>query len=194
MVAALGWLGAAVLNFCWPVVYGAAIDTQTGQEVWYTVILDLKRVVIKVTGTDASSLILACPVAPVGKGELLAYRTHVYFGLPNVMLFKMGIRFAGPDYPSRTEIDPMALMAVENVADYLNDVDSQKYDGILHGFTAEGKAQLMRNMLEVLRRRRELLYLDVRVIPQLMRPLDHPAGPDEVPTAAQIIRKASQFF
>jgi hypothetical protein len=195
LVAALGWLFAAVSHLCWPVVQGSAIDTSTGQQVFYYSILDMKRVAVSTTDTEASVVIQAGPAATGKEGELLAYQSFWWYGpLPSYLLNKTGITLARPSALPRTEIDPLSVMAIENVAEYLNDFDSQKYDGIRYGFSPAGKAQLMRNTLEVLRRRRELMYINPTLIPKLMRPLDHPAGPAEVPTPEQIIRKASQFM
>lgn len=155
----------------------------------------MKRTAFFAADTDASHLILACPLIQGRRGVLLAYDGQWVLGvIPGYLRYRLGLKLNLRQYPVRTEIDHMAPMALDSVAGYMNDLDWQQHDGIRYGFSPAGKAQLMRNMLEVLRRRGNSNYVNFRVIPQLMRPLDHPAGPDEVPGAKQIIRKGSQFY
>jgi hypothetical protein len=200
-VAALGWLSCAVLHCFLPYTMGSAIDANTGRHVEYLASLDLKRISVFTTETAASRLIQAYPAPDTGKGALLAYDSHWMPTIPGFqLLYRSGLlwqyrrRLHAAPPPVRTETDAGAEMALDNVADYLDDLDWQQSDGIRCGFTPEGKAQLLRNMLDVLRRGRPSHFVNRMVLPQLMRPLDHPAGPDEVPSASRIIRKDSQFY
>jgi hypothetical protein len=194
-VAALGGFFTAALCFCLPAVAGSAINTVTGQVVLYYSVLDMKRAVLHAQDTETSRLIQACPGLAGGKGELLAYRGQWYLGW-RLSYWQWTHRRSAwlRNARVRTETDSIAPEVLDSVANYLNDVDWQRHNGIRYGFTAEGKAQLMLNMLEVLRRRGDSKYVTQRAIAPLMLNLDHAAGANDVPTAQQIIRKTAQFF
>ncbi len=193
-VAALSWLAFCAAGFFIPYTSGIAIDSLTGRRVYYTAILDLKRVAVTSEDTEASRLIQAYPAPPGSPGGLLAYDSCWVMLRIGWVRFKPTLGMVQLEHPARTEIDEMIEFTLDNLADYLDDAEWQQSDGMSCGFTPAGKAQLMRNMLEVLHRGRPEHYVNRMVIPQLMRPLDHPAGPEEVPSASQIIRKNAQLF
>lgn len=114
-------------------------------------------------------------------------------GYPGSLLAVFSMYTVLQNRPVKTETDWLSSLALDSVAMYLEN-DAWLEGDIPCGITPEGKAQLMRNMLEVLRRRGESKYVSREVLRPLMQHLDHPAGPAEVPTARQIIRKGAQLF
>jgi hypothetical protein len=199
--AAMGWLSFAVLHFCWPVVQGLALDSSSGHEVQYSAILNMNRSSTYRITTDVSRIISAASLPTYTasgvpcyiEGKLLAFDSYWDAGpLIQALQFKLGL--SPVRGPAPADIDSQSRAMLDWVVRYLNDLPGQQRDGIRYGFSPAGKAQVMRNMLEVLRRHGESKYVTPLVIPQLMLPLDHPAGPDDVPTAKQIYRKAAQFL
>jgi hypothetical protein len=191
-VAALGCLGAAVFCCCLPWVSGAALDCNSGRKVLFHSVLNMHRYRVHSEPTMATFVILDGQ-ARGREGKLLAYEAEWHLGLiPGYLSKTFGIHLALPLPPLHLDTDRLSLDRLDSVRRYIDSPHQPQRDGITYGFTPAGKAQLLYNMLEVMRRRGESKYVNPNILPELLRGLGHPAGPDDVPTSEQIISIGSK--
>jgi hypothetical protein len=191
-VAALACLAAVVFYCCLPWVSGAALDCNSGRKVLFHAVLNMQRYRVHSEPTMTTFVILNGQ-ARGREGKLLAYEAEWHLGLiPNYLsqTFRIHLGLALP--PLRLDTDRLSLERLESVERYIDSPRQPQRDGITYGFTPAGKAQLLYNMLDVMRQRGDSKYVNPEILPEFLRGLGHPVGPDDVPTPEQIISIGSK--